>query len=604
MLFVRRSPDRIVVSKWLIAIAAATIAFLIQRQAPLLTDPGACPGWLESIAIAAGRTASRMPMATILTWMNVALVPLSILVLSLLIQRAGGSLASAAAVSVAAAVTVVTAPTLAPSSVAAVGAASLSFLAYQRTAGSAGLLRGVLFPLSLAITAAIAPALALPLAIAAGWIGYRSAGSSRALGAVLGGALVIGLPVLLQLTIPSLPGEVIGQPAFGCLLPRGFSFDSAKAAVSDAFGATGPLPMALALLGGFVSRALVAQREAWPVMAIGVLPVVATGWSDSQSLRTLAPAIAAFWWLVAAGLREIVAALALRPAWRAGACSLAALLPVLQWTHRSAAPIDPADLPHGHQELTRRYFSQLIGALPSGSTIVIDDAISDLLWRSSTRTAQQSGKSLRIVSRDGQDALRAATHTVIFTMPRAQYRLQHQGLARVDAADPGIPGVAAFTFAGACTTIESQWRESGDLSKASAVAVVADRGSARGPVHIYLGGSSAFTLEPLEWPPWSMRGYHADAYDRSRDSDRQRLDRHRAEDAAPADHPVFAYPYIARLELWRVPNGPLILAVGLGQKPAAALARAVTASDANGLRLCPSFISSASPPRSSFRSPE
>ena len=48
----------------------------------------------------------------------------------------------------------------------------------------------------------------------------------------------------------------------------------------------------------------------------------------------------------------------------------------------------------------------------------------------------------------------------------------------------------------------------------------------------------------------------------------------------------------------------LILAVGLGQKPAAALARAVTASDANGLRLCPSFISSASPPRSSLRSPE
>jgi hypothetical protein len=245
----------------------------------------------------------------------------------------------------------------------------------------------------------------------------------------------------------------------------------------------------------------------------------------------------------------------------------------------------------------------LIGALPSGSTIVIDDAISDLLWLSSTRTAQQSGKSFRIVSRDGQDAIRAVADTVIFTMPRAQYRLQHQGLARVDAADPGIPGVVAFTVRGACTPIESQWRESGDLSKASAVAVVADRGAARGPVHIYLGGNSAFTVEPLEWPAWSMRGYHAYAYDRSRDGDRQRLDRHRTEDAAPADHRVFAYPFVARLELWRVPNGPLVLPVGLGQKPETAIARAVTATDANGLRLCPSFISS-SPPRSSLRSPE
>jgi hypothetical protein len=604
MLFARRSPDRFVASEWLIAIAAATIAFLIQRQTPLLTDPVACPGLLESIAIAAGRSASRVPMATVLTWMNVALVPLSVLVLSLLIQRAGGSLASAAAVSVAAAVTVVTAPTLAPPSVAAIGAASLAFLAYVPTAGTGGVLRRLLAPLWLAITAAMAPALAVPLAIVAAWIGYQSAGSSRALGAVLAGTIVIGLPVLLQLTIPSLPGEVIGQPTLGCLLPRGFSIDSAKTAVSEVFRATGPLPMALALLGAFVSRALAAQRDAWPVMAIALLPVVATGWSDSQPLRTLAPAIAAFWCLVAAGLREIVAALALRPAWRAGAWSLAALLPVLQWTHRSAAPIDPAGLPHGHQEFTRRSFSQLIGALPTGSTIVIDDAISDLLWRGSTKSAQQSGKSFRFVSRNGQDAIRAATDTVIFTMPRAQDRLQHQGLARVDAADPGIPGVVAFTVGGACTTIESQWRESEDLSKASAVAVVADRGSARGPVHIYLGGNSAFTLEPLEWPAWSMRGYHADAYDRSRESDRQRLDRHRTEDGAPADHQVFAYQYIARLELWRVPNGPLILPVGLGQKPAAAMARAITAGDANGLRLCPSFISSASPPRSSFRSPD
>ena len=74
-----------------------------------------------------------------------------------------------------------------------------------------------------------------------------------------------------------------------------------------------------------------------------------------------------------------------------------------------------------------------------------------------------------------------------------------------------------------------------------------------------------------------------------READRQRLDVDGVEDRPPRGHPVFAYPYVSRLDLWPVPNGPMILAVGLGHPPDAVLVRGMTPTDQAGLRLCPSF---------------
>jgi hypothetical protein len=584
----RRSLSDSVVSEWLIAIAAAVIAFLIQRQPPQFADPIACPGLLEWMAITASRSSSRVTMASILAWMNLVLVPLSVGALSLMIQRAGGPAMARAAASVAAAVTVVAAPTLAPSSVMAIGAASVALLACVRTPHTTPVsgrrLAGAVF----AMTAGIAPALAVPLAFVAAWICLQSTDSRRVVAAALTVAIVVGLPAVLLLTFPSLPGEVIKAGSVGCLVPHGFSAGAVAGAARHAFGTSGPVPMALALLGAFTSRALVARRDAWPAMGLAVLPLLATGWSSSASLRTLAPTIAAFWWLVAVGLRDVVGALTTRRAWRAGAWSIAFLLPVLQWTHRSSVPIDPADLPRGDDALSRRHVSQLFGALPSGSTIVIDDAASDLLLRSSATAAQHSGKVFRFVSREGREALAAGMNGMIFTMPRAQRRLQHQGVRRA-AANTGIPSVVAFTVAAQCTTIGSQWLEADNVSLSSAVAVAADRPGARGPVVMYLGADVAMSPRPIDWPEWTVRGYFVDSYDRSRDADRQRLDLHRREDVAPPDHRVFGFPFIVRLELWRVPDGPSVLPVELGQPPAVAIVRAVTPGDADGLRLCPSF---------------
>ena len=584
----RGSLTDIVVSEWLIAIAAAVIAFLIQRQPPQFADPIACPGLLEWMAISASRSSSRVTMATILTWMNLVLVPLSVGALSLMIQRAGGPAMARAAATVAAAVTVVAAPTLAPSSVTAIGAASIARLTCVRAPGAAPLSDWRLATVVFAVTAAIAPPLAVALAFVAAWICLQSTDSRRVVATALTVAIVIGLPAVLLLTFPSLPGEVINAPSIGCLAPHGFSAGAVMDVARHAFGTSGPVPMALALLGAFTSRALVARRDAWPAMGLAVLPLLAAGWSSAEPLRTLAPTIGAFWWLAAIGLRDVVGALSMRRAWRVGAWSIAVLLPVLQWTHRSAVPIDPADLPRGEDALSRRHVSQLFGALPSGSTIVIDDAATDLLLRSSANAAQHSGKVFRFVSRDGRDALGAGMNSMFFTMPRAQRRLEHQGVRRA-AANTGIPSVVAFTVAAECTPIGSQWLEADNISLSTAVAVAADRPGARGPVVMYLGAGVAMSPRPVDWPEWTVRGYFVDSYDRSRDADRQRLDVHRREDVAPPDHRVFGFPFIVRFELWRVPDGPMVLPVELGQAPAVAIVRAVTLGDADGLRLCPSF---------------
>jgi hypothetical protein len=336
-------------------------------------------------------------------------------------------------------------------------------------------------------------------------------------------------------------------------------------------------------------RDRIARIGTWPFLLVAALPLAAASWPGPEPARLFAPTIAAFWWMAGAGMREIVGALAGRPSWRIGAAIIALLLPVLQWSHRSALPAPAADEPRGQETLTRREFTTLLHALPSGSTLVIDDAISDILLRSTARTVQQSGKALHVVSLDGREAAGAAIDSRLFAMPRAQFALQHQGLARAEIGEPAIPGLVAFTRAGTCATVEPQWRAAGDLSRSDRLAVVSDRADARGPVIIYLGSDAAFNLYPIDWPGWTTRGYHAGTYDRAKDLDRQRLDRDRSGDGAPEGDAVFGHAYLARLELWRVPDGPTILAVALGRRPDAALARATTPGDRGALRVCPSF---------------
>jgi hypothetical protein len=174
-------------------------------------------------------------------------------------------------------------------------------------------------------------------------------------------------------------------------------------------------------------------------------------------------------------------------------------------------------------------------------------------------------------------------------MPRGQFDLQHQGFSRAETVQPHVPGIAAFERAADCAVLEGKWQHVPDLSRSSSLALVATRPDVRGPVVIYLGSSGPMNPNPLDWPRLSLRGYLAGVYDLRKEADRQRFERDGLEDHAPRDDRVFGFTYLARLEIWRIPDGPMILPIGLGQAPEAVLARGVIRADRNSLRLCPSF---------------
>jgi hypothetical protein len=144
-------------------------------------------------------------------------------------------------------------------------------------------------------------------------------------------------------------------------------------------------------------------------------------------------------------------------------------------------------------------------------------------------------------------------------------------------------------MAGTCAVVDLRWQETTAPAPSTEIAVVANHAGARGPVLIYLGSSVALSPHPLEWPVWALRGYYADTYDFSREADRQRFDRDTVEDLPPRTAGVFKYPHITRLELWRVPNGPMALPLGLNHRPEIALLRGSTAADGTNLDVCPSF---------------
>ena len=592
MLPVRRPATRFAVSHWLIAAAVAAAGVFIQSRSPSLVDPPSCPGILEWLSVAAAGSSSRLPLASFITSMNLAGAVFALVALTRWIAYAAGTLPAAIAMSFAAAFTLVPDPTLAPADVIAVGAAASGWLGIVHALDSHRLRHIILAGVGLVATAAIAPPIAIPLAAATAWVTWSvSAGSSlavRIFRAAVMAAIVIIVPAAVITTFPQLPG---GQQitATSCLVPGSGSAAVIRESLTRALSSTGPVPIVLALLAAFGLRHTFRQSSTWPLVAVAIVPMLAAAWSTSTAVRTLAPAIAALWWMAAAGFREVTNALVDRASWRAGTWALVVLLPALQWSHRSAQPVAPADQPRGHELLTRRDVSQLFATLPSLTSIVVDDAVTDLLFRSAADTARQSGKMFRMIPRNGREAARAAANGPVHAMPRAQFDLQHHGLRRAEVVDAVMPGMIAFEMAGACAVVELRWQETTAPANSTRIAVVASHADARGPVLIYLGSSVALSPHPLDWPTWALRGYYADTYDFGREADRQRFDRDTIEDLPPRSAGVFKFPHITRLELWRVPNGPAALALGLNNRPEIALLRGSTAADGVNLDVCPSF---------------
>ncbi len=545
---------------WAIVVLTVAGALAVNRQRAVLVDPAACPGLLEA-ATAASSSLLNVPMAAVLEVMNAAAI---VAALVLLAKRPRGSFyvnrKMTPEVIFAAACTPMFASLLAPSAGFAFAAACVAFLVRRPLAVG----------LALGLAAAIAPALTVPLALVAGW---------RATPLV---ALVVA-PVLVRW-----PG------AMSCALSplTEASPGAALAALGQVTGAIGPAAWGLAALGAFTlaTRPSLSARVASRFGSVlAIVPLVAMLSPRADPWRTLAPSVVALWLLAAAGASEVVRVLGSGIGRRLAAAVLLLAVPVLQYSRHAATNVPAFSEAWGHETLTRRDIARLLDVLPGNAALVVDDATSAIALGAEAGAATRRGKHITLISRHVDDVASALKSSRVFALPRAQRELQHQGVRIGSAVWPGVSGVSEISIGSSCRSPGPSWTPWPEVAGAPAFALVALHAADRGPIVVYLGGSALMDPSTAGWVPRETRGFHFGTFVMRDEGRRARLKEESGGDQLPADHPLFASPYVTRIEMWRVPGGARILPVSLSHSADAALVRLIGPSSAGGTRVCPSY---------------
>ncbi len=583
------------VPRWLVTIGAAAIGAAILAPPRSLADPASCPGLLELVTVIASRTASDLPVATLLLWGNRLAVFAALLVFGRLLQTIGSGLVAAAALTIAVAFIPLFAPVLAPTPAAVFAAASVALLLISRA--TAQVQPRTASPtwacLAIALTAAMAPALTLPAAGAAAVLLWTTAAArarrARVVGAIVAAAVVVVTSMAVTLALPSLPvvGDETAQ-VLTCVAPTSLSIADGLRAMAGALGTVTPLAIGLALLGAFAARARIVDRSMWPSIAFAIAPAAAVCWSGAADAdRTLAPALAGLWCLAAVGLGDLDAAIAPRPARHVVVLLLALAVPWQQHS-RAIAPGAADAVVSGHDQLSRDRFNEVAGLLPSGAALVAEDAVTDLLARDAFRRLQRRGKTVRVVDRDAQAVGELLASSRVFALPRGQTRLQHEAIRLTDVGDAKVSGLAELHQGGGCDVAGFSWVDLPALQARAGMAAVTADLRQHWHVVMYLGSAALVELRRDGWPDRPGLGYHATAYDREVDDQRRVLAEIVRSDAAPEAQRVFSARHVTRLEIWRAAGGPEILPMGFAA-PDAVIARARNTAGDAPVKLCASF---------------
>ena len=459
----------------------------------------------------------------------------------------------------------------------------------------------------LLLNAAIVPPAALPMAAIAGWhaaVTMRGPAPRRWAAGALSSIALFGTVALLVGTTPGLPPWVDPTrpvQAASCLVPglaAGWASRSIDA-LSGLVASAGPFACSLAALGVFSLRARVSGTRVWPMLAYAATPAVMGVWPDASPDRTLAPALVALWLMAGVGLVEAVRACRPTAGGRVAAAALIVLLPLwpivsqaarLRGTDRSGVS-GPAELEaaaFGHDRISLEGMRRALEAMPDQSVLITEDAATDTLLRSLDGTWQRSGKTLRLMSspRDDAAAVVGNQSAHVFALPLAQAALPYLGFRLLDTSLPGILGLSEVQTGGACHAIGKEWAPIPDISRSTMLVLVARDPREEGAIAIYAGSDRPLDPRPIDWPAWVARGFLTSAYT-ARDEDRTRLEHDVLDDALARDQPVLNLAYVVRIELWKVPGAPALLAVDLG---AVAPSLAVAHGSAGiTVQLCPGF---------------
>ena len=579
---------------WTLGAITAVSGVVLNRTPALLTDATTCAGLGELLATTTVRLLPSTSVGSIFGTTHIGFSVLALLLIWRLCAVLTHRMLVATAITVTVAFTAPLTAVLAPTPAAAFAAAVASVMLLVRAARSPEHTRrrsSVHATLGLALTAALATPITLPLALVAAWQAWngwagappnrrRGAAALSAAGVVASVTLVVWLLPAAPSTLPAGAGGLLG-----CIAPASFSLGALAGIGGRAFSGVGLLLVTLALLGSFAVRERVTSWR--PLAALCGLPVLTALLAPHGDPGVLAPTLVAVLALAALGLDQIA-----RQHHR-GALSLVVvlclLLPALQWSRWSGHASVPQRLPAGHDQLSERMYSQIIAVLPSNSALVEDDAATALLARAVAADWRRSGKPFSRVALDMDEVRRALEHGRVFALPRGQQTLPHLGFTLDQSMRPTVPGLAEVHAAATCSQLSTDWVTVESALTTDGLALLALRPFAVGPVVVYVGGAEPFDPTPFNWLERTRRGFFRQHFDMADPTHREALRREQQSDGVAADGPVFQSAYVVRLELWRVPAAPLVLPVSLGAPIQHAMARPLDPSVDPQLSICSSM---------------
>lgn len=568
-------------------LASGLAAFFLHRTPAQFTMPAPCPGLSEWAAIALARVEPTLPLGLWLLLADRFVFAAGVAVFSGLVLASGAGLLAALAASSALLVLPILEPRLAPfwSAGLLLGAATFGSLAARRP---------WLTVFLLAAGAGVRPQFAAPFAVIAAvaiaWR-FRTAKASVRLSAIVStsiGILTAAGGVVAM--IPTLAGDRPWRATPCALVPHLPPASSLLDLAGSLVHSSGPYALALAALGVYAWRTRWQSREARLMAAFAFAPIASTFFATDDPVRMLSPAIVGLWMLAAAGLRETFVACRARR-WGVLAVPIFAILVpflVFAWRTPGVGSSQTGDLDLGHARLARIDIERIRAAVPETSAYVVEDATVDLLLRASGAAWSPAVPVPEIVPVDAAaiGARLGQERGPLFALPLAQALLQNLGFKLSDIAS--APGVAAVELGAPCAVVGTAWRDLAALRGADALAIVALEEDEGGPIVIYVQTAADVLPHALGWPQRAIRGMVATVY-LARPADRERLARDAEADGLTPTWLPTDDVAVARLELWRIPDAPKMLAVSLNAPMARAIGHVIPDDNPHRLRVCPSF---------------
>jgi hypothetical protein len=281
--------------------------------------------------------------------------------------------------------------------------------------------------------------------------------------------------------------------------------------------------------------------------------MAASLWPDPDAARTLALPVVPLWLFAAAGVARLLDAAGDRAVHRIALVLLMLMLPWLLWA-RGAPPSDEPD-ELGYARVTREDVAAMRLAMPRGASLVRDETVTEVLWRSLHDTR------VTFVPADRLQVREALTAGPVYALPRTTRALGRVGIRFEPGGRLDPPGLARATAASLCTPVGAEPREMALPADAIGLTLVADAPDARGPIAVSAASDAPLRFARLDWPRSAERGFFTSGLDVSG---------------------------AERLEIWRTPDAPRVLTVSVKGTPARLVIRSLTDDD-EPLAVCAAF---------------